>query len=110
MINTELPVTVETNLEPNWPEHFERWRQSGLTQIEYCRQEELSRHRFKYWRRKLDPEAFGHRPKRESGFVPVKVQRSTVETNLSLALPNGMVVRGIDAGNIELVRPLVEQL
>jgi hypothetical protein len=70
----------------------------------------LSRHRFKYWRGKLTLGQVRRRKKRSSGFVPVQVQPSLVEPSLSLTLPNGMVLRGIDAGNVELVKRLVEQL
>jgi hypothetical protein len=110
MATTEIDPKAESPREPDWPQHFERWRQSGLTQSEYCRQEQLSRHRFKYWRRKLEPEGVRRRRKRESGFVPVQVRASTGTPSLSLSLPNGMVLRGIDAGNVDLVRRLVEQL
>lgn len=110
MTNPEIPPKLEFKQEPDWPEHFTQWRQSGLTQREYCRQAGLSRHRFKYWRRKLEPEQFGSRSPRKSGFVPVQVQRPQVEASLSLSLPNGLVLRGIDSGNVELVKRLVEHL
>ena len=106
MANTEIDPKTESHREPDWPQHFERWRQSGLTQSEYCRQVGLSRHRFKYWRRKLEP----GRKKRESGFVPVQVRAATEAPSLTLTLPNGMVLHGIEAGNVGLVKRLVEQL
>ena len=110
MTNLEIPVTTESEQDPHWQEHFTQWRQSGLTQMEYCRQAGLSRHRFKYWRRKLEPEEFGSRSQRKSGFVPVQVQRRQVEASLSLSLPNGLVLRGIDPDNVDLVKRLVEYL
>jgi hypothetical protein len=95
-----------------WQEHFTRWRASGLSQSEYCRQAGLSRHRFKYWRRKLDssPLAKRRRRPRASGFVPVQVRAASHEPGLSLLLPNGIVVRGIDTGTVELVGRVVAQL
>ena len=110
MTNSEIPPKMESDQEPDWVEHFTQWRQSGLTQREYCRQAGLSRHRFKYWRRKLEPEQFGSRNPRASGFVPVQVERPRVEASLSLSLPNGLILRGIDAGNVDLVKRLVERL
>lgn len=110
MANTEIDPKTESHREPDWPQHFARWRQSGLTQSEYCRQVGLSRHRFKYWRRKLEPAEARRRKKRESGFVPVQVRASTEAPSLTLTLPNGMVLHGIEAGNVELVKRLVEQL
>ena len=36
----------------DWPAHIARWKESGLTQAEYCRQNELRLHAFGYWKRK----------------------------------------------------------
>ena len=36
-----------------WKQHLSDWAQSGLTQIEYCRRHDLNRHRFHYWKQKL---------------------------------------------------------
>ena len=110
MVTTQRDPQAKAQPEPDWPEHFKQWRQSGLTQSEYCSQAGLSRHRFKYWRRKLEPETFRSRRKRGSGFVPLQVKTSTVAPSLSLRLPNGLVLHGIDATNVDLVKRLVEQL
>ena len=37
-----------------WQEHLARWRRSGLSQSQYCRQHGLRWHTFHYWRKKLD--------------------------------------------------------
>lgn len=100
----------ESTPEQYWQAHFESWRESGLTQSEYCDQAKISRHRFKYWRRKLEPSGRHRQRKPQNGFVPVQVQASPVEPSLSLRLANGMVLSGIDAGNVTLVGPLVKQL
>jgi hypothetical protein len=111
MASAETISPSESTTEQYWQKHFKYWQESGLTQSDYCRQAELSRHRFKYWRRKLEPASVPRRnKKRETGFVPVQVRPSSVEASLTLALPNGMVVRGIDAGNVELIKRLVAQL
>ena len=36
-----------------WTGHIEAWKNSGLSQVEYCREKNLSRHRFTYWNSKL---------------------------------------------------------
>ena len=45
----------ERNLEKAriWSGHIEAWKSSGLSQVEYCREKNLSRHRFTYWNSKL---------------------------------------------------------
>lgn len=40
--------------EESWTRHIKLWEGSGLTQIEYCRQNNLSKHRFTYWKWKRD--------------------------------------------------------
>ncbi len=36
-----------------WRSHIDQWSVSGLSQSEYCRQNDLSRHRFGYWKTKF---------------------------------------------------------
>jgi len=38
-----------------WRQHLDDWQKSGLTQVAYCRQHELCRHRFQYWKKKFYP-------------------------------------------------------
>ena len=48
----------------SWTGHIEAWKNSGLSQVEYCREKNLSRHRFTYWNCKL-------RKKDAVTFVPI---------------------------------------
>jgi hypothetical protein len=36
-----------------WADQIRRWRDSGLSQIAYCRLHEVNRHRLLYWRKQL---------------------------------------------------------
>ncbi len=36
-----------------WNEIIQKWQQSGCNMTEFCRQEDLSIHTFKYWKYKL---------------------------------------------------------
>jgi len=40
-----------------WNNHIKRWEGSGLSQIDYCRENNLSRHRFTYWKCKNNKKA-----------------------------------------------------
>ena len=40
-----------------WRAHIDQWSVSGLTQTEYCRQNEISRDRFTYWKIKFQKQA-----------------------------------------------------
>jgi hypothetical protein len=48
-----------------YQKHIERWRQSQLSQKEYCRQNEIIPHRFTYWKKRLADD------KSALTFVPV---------------------------------------
>ena len=47
-----------------WTAHIEVWKNSRLSQVEYCREKNLSRHQFTYWKCKL-------RQKAPVTFVPI---------------------------------------
>lgn len=40
-----------------WRSHVDAWPLSGLTQVDYCRQNDLKSHRFTYWKGKFHREA-----------------------------------------------------
>jgi len=50
-----------------WQQHIQSWRQSGLTQIGYCRRHDLKFHSFVYWRDKFIPKT----ATTASGFVEI---------------------------------------
>jgi hypothetical protein len=53
-----------------WQRHLQRWRQSGLTQVQYCRQQRLSAAAFGWWKGRLSAErAPGIKPKRVSDEI-----------------------------------------
>lgn len=52
------------NIQPRtqaayWEPYVTEWRHSGLSQIQYCTQNDLSLHRFRYWRQRLEKMASG---------------------------------------------------
>ncbi len=100
-----MPSSSETEgLAEYWQGQINCWRTSGETQSAFCKTHELSYHRFTYWRRKFD-----ERHTESRGFALVKYQ-SAGTSNLSVALPNGLVVQGIVADNLGVARQLLESL
>ena len=43
-----------------WKQHIDAWAASGKTQIAYCLEHDLNRHRFQYWKKRL------HQPSKSS--------------------------------------------
>ena len=100
--------TNTTVLNQTWAAHIEKWRSSGLSAKAFCEQEGLVYHQFGYWRQKFS--STDGSPN-ESKFVPVTLATpSHPNSILEVLLPNGVIIRGIDAGNIPLVTSLVAAL
>ena len=74
--------------DPQYQEnHVKAWKQSGLSQAEYCRQNELPLHRFYNWKAKFESQK----------LVPVEVQKepsaqyiSIKAEKMRIELPNGI--------------------
>ena len=85
----------------HWQAHLQAWKESGLSQAGYCKKHNLIYSKFGYWQRKLG----SHR----AGFTPV-VQRTPVRHEvLSIRLPNGIEIHGVDAHNFSVATDLLEQ-
>lgn len=93
-----------------WLQQIEAWQSSGQTQLAYCRTNELSYHRFGYWRRKFRQQSQAVQSRKGSGFVPVTPSATSPSAGLTLAFPSGLVLSGIAADNLPLVYQLLSRL
>lgn len=89
-----------------WRPHIEAWKVSGQSQSAFCQANSLSYHRFGYWHRKLTTRK---KTVDTGGFVAVS-KRPPATESLSIALPQGMVLRGITADNLAVVFQLLSHL
>ncbi len=72
-----------------WQRHLQRWRQSGLSQVQYCRQQRLSATAFGWWKGQLSAEsAPGIQPKRVSDEIAGQ-RGPFAEVALSNPVPTG---------------------
>lgn len=72
-----VPKRLSPELSKFWKEHIDAWSNSGLSQIDYCRQNNLSRTRFTYWKLKfekqnLPPTFIEIHPKTVQKALPIK--------------------------------------
>jgi hypothetical protein len=102
--------TTPTDSAAYWQQQIDQWKSSGQSQAKFCQTNDLSYHRFVYWRRKFERGPGGHQEKRESGGFATVDYRHDANSGLTLSLPNGLVLRGISAGNVSVVRQLLEHL
>ena len=94
----------------DWKQQIRTWKLSGLSQAQFCKNNNLIYHRFVYWRGKFDDATRASSAKQgRGGFATVAV-RPDADRGLTLSLPNGLIVRGICADNLSVVRQLLDQL
>jgi hypothetical protein len=105
---SDLPNPVP--LADYWRQQVNSWKNSSQSQAKFCQANELSYHRFVYWRQKFERSPGSSQTKRESGGFASVDYRPEVNGGLTLSLPNGLVLRGISADNVPVVRQLLEQL
>lgn len=68
---------------------IDQWKESGLSQKAYCRQQNLSYHVFHYWYKVYRDEK-GVAPDCNSTFVPLRLQQPTTHTAImELVLQDG---------------------
>ena len=91
-----------------WQSRIEAWRLSGQSQKGFCRAHDLNYPQFVYWRRKFRQHTAS--AKASSGFVSVVPTMSAVDSGLSLVLPNGVELRGLEASNLDVVLRLLGRL
>ena len=92
-----------------WRQHVETWKVSGQSQKAFCLTHELPYHRFVYWRQQFEGSARRRERGRTSGGFAKVVHEASRDAGLTLSLPNGLVVRGICAANVTVVRQLLDQ-
>ena len=84
------------------------WLDSGLSGHAFCKHQALVYHQFAYWRKKLEQPADSDSL---PGFARVAMPAPVAtEVDLTLTLPNGVVISGLHAGNISLLGAIMRQL
>jgi hypothetical protein len=95
-----------------WQQHITEWEASGVSGSAYCKQQSLVYHQFVYWRQKLTPtEDSPKQAQTVTGFARVVSAPGTGRADgLTVALPGGVSIAGLHAGNIELLGAVLRQL
>ena len=99
-------------LKKFWKTHLLQWKESHLSQSNYCKKHNLLVHRFGYWKRKLAAR-INILPSGKSGFVQlpaIRVHPSSDISTLTLLLPNKLQIKGITYDNLELTKQLAGML
>ena len=87
-----------------WQAIIKQWQTSGLSAKAFCQQHHVVYHQFLYWRRKCG-KPVSHQ------LVPVVPNLPlSVADDIELALPGGLVIRGIRSDNLTVAVELLRQL
>ncbi|WP_240205470.1 IS66 family insertion sequence element accessory protein TnpB [Vibrio sp. CyArs1] len=88
----------------HWQHHIDAWQQTQISQAQYCRSHQLDQSQFSYWKRKVL--GASNTSTVSSQFTIAQVETST----LSVTLPNGVLIDGVDEMNTHVALKLLERL
>ena len=101
-------ISSQEELDPKekrqfWEDHVQGWQHSGLTQAEYCRQNNLKNHRWWYWRKRIS-----HPPETDVTFVPLNFSSSKLSRiSISVVTPNGYRIECDTGFDVSKLRQLI---
>lgn len=87
-----------------WKEHLSRCKNTGTSQKEYCINNSLNYHTFKYWQNKLKKE------NNNKGFIEIPVKGLHDNPEIKILLSNGITVSVNPDVDKEIVKQYVESL
>ena len=100
------PIQNTNHVAQFWPDHVSKWRDSGLSQADYCRQHGLCQNSLSYHKLKSSTELMptkGDSP----GFVRVQViPQPQFHEPLTLHFANGARLTGIAENNMDMIKQL----
>ena len=91
-----------------WRAQIDAWQTSGQSQQAFCKSNDLNYPNFGYWLRKFRRRGDVTDSRRAPGFVPVVA--ASVSAGLSVHLPSGIELRGVNEQNLHLVEQLLARL
>ncbi|RAU16408.1 IS66 family insertion sequence hypothetical protein [Nitrincola tibetensis] len=98
-----------------WQQIITQWQDSDLSAAAFCRNQSVNYEQFYYWKKKLSTHASQGDKKTSlqlsSGFTRVTQVEHHAQTNdLSLNLPSGISISGLQSNNIHLLGDILRQL
>ena len=104
-------IEALTTARPDWQQEVIDWHASALSIAEFCKQRHLVYHQFLYWKRKFGKRGPHLDQPKQSAFVRVNTTpMMNVAEDLTITLPGGILIRGVNETNVSLLRSILEQL
>lgn len=70
-------------------EMVDRWKQSGLSQKDFCKKESVTFHKFYYWYRRYRQQNQAIQATSTPGFVKLKIEEPLAATSIEIHFPQG---------------------
>ena len=81
----------------------EKWQESGNTQKQFCREQEIPTARFYYWLKRYKNQRI-----RTEGFLPVRVEEYPgMNDRIEIIYPNGVRLQTSSGTSVRVIRELV---
>jgi hypothetical protein len=91
-----------------WQPHIQAWKASGLSARRFCQEQSLPYGRFLYWMHKQSDHESSKTS--TSAFTRVVPVSGSGPRGLTIHLPGGIEIGGIDADNVVLLQRILAQL
>ena len=88
-----------TDKAPFWQAHITAWKTSGLSQAQYCQQQDIKFHNFAYWRTRLNQTA-------APTPTLLKIGGVSASSRVVLSLPLGVRL-DLSASDVPTLLPVV---
>jgi len=86
-----------------WVDHIQAWQASGISQVEYCRQNNLKMHQWWYWRKRIS-----HNSDSEVTFVPLNFSSGKqYRASVNVVTPNGYRIEVDHGFDLSKLRRLI---
>jgi transposase-like protein len=100
------PIKIRREAKADkWRGIVERHKQSGLSINEFCKQEEIKRHQFFYWQRRLASK--GVKRADGSSFVRVKREPVSADDRIKISLSGGLTLECAELPDPEWLKALI---
>lgn len=80
--------------------HYQQWKQSRISQVEYATRNQLKIHTFKYWIQKFNKEQ-----SKSSGFIAIE---PLLPTEINIRYPNGVELALPSQTSLKIIRELIQ--
>lgn len=98
-----------SSLQQTWQHHVEAWQTTNLSQAQYCRTHDLDQSQFSYWKRKFNrTNSVAKSVTSKFALAQVETVTEHVSSWLTVTLPSGAQVEGIDECNAHVAVKLIE--